>query len=70
MRNAGIALTAAGHIAVEADQAGGALHAILFSGHLALIVCVIFAHLRPVFYAVRSTCGISRNLSDALAKLV
>jgi hypothetical protein len=66
---ANIALIA-GPIAVGADHAGGARHAIPLADLLALIVCVIFAHLRPVFYAVMSKYGLSRKFSDALAKIV
>jgi hypothetical protein len=45
-------------------------HAIALANRLALILCAIFAHLRPVFYAAISIHGLSRNLSDALAKIV
>ena len=50
-----------------ADQAGGARHAIILPDRLVLIVCNIFAHKRPVFYAVASKCGLFRLFSDALA---
>jgi hypothetical protein len=40
---------------VGAGPARGAHHAVALVGRLALIVCVIFAYLRPVFYAVLST---------------
>ena len=53
-----------------ADQAGVAQRAMLLADRLALIVCVIFAHLHPVFYAVKSAYGLSRNFSDAAAKIV
>jgi hypothetical protein len=60
----------AGSFAVIADQAGVAQRAIVLADRLALIVCVIFAHLRPVFYAVTSAYGLLRSFSDAAAKLV
>ena len=60
----------AGLFAVIADQAGGAQRAILLADRLALIVCNIFAHLRPVFYAVNTAYGLSRSFSDAAAKIV
>jgi hypothetical protein len=61
----------AGSIAVGAGFAGGAHHAILLAGRLALIVCDIFAHLLPVFY-LRSLVYVwsFRFFSDALAKIV
>jgi hypothetical protein len=45
----------AGRIAVGADSAGVAHHAVPLAEQLALIACVIFAHYLPVFYAVLST---------------
>jgi hypothetical protein len=61
----------AGTFAVGAEATGGAQHAIVLADRLALItVCLIFAQLRPVFYAVFPNHGLSRNLSDALAKHV
>ena len=60
----------AGRFAVGADCAGGAHHAVYLADLLALIVCVIFAHPRPVFYAVMSKYGLSRNFSDAPAKIM
>jgi hypothetical protein len=60
----------AGPTAVGADQAGGARHAVALADRLALIVCVIFAHLRPVFYAAPLKYGLSRFYSDAPAKFV
>ena len=54
-----------------ADQAGVAQRAIVLADRLALIiVCLIFAHLRPVFHAVVPHLGLSRIFSDAVAKLV
>ena len=53
------------------EATGGAQHAMLLAGRLALIiVCLIFAHLRPVFHAVPSKYGLSRIFSDAVAKLL
>ena len=53
------------------EDTGGAQHASVLADRLALlIVCLIFAHLRPVFYAGFAKHGLSRNLSDALAKQV
>ena len=67
--NARIAFIA-GLFAVGAEATGGAQHAIVLADRLALIVCNILAHLRPVFHAVNSAYGLSRNLSDAIAKFV
>ena len=53
-----------------ADQAGVAQRAKLLADRLALIVCNILAHLRPVFHTHPSKYGLSRNLSDAIAKIV
>ena len=54
-----------------ADQAGVAQHAMMLADRLALlIVCLIFAHLRPVFYAVNSAYELSRNYSDTAAKML
>jgi hypothetical protein len=59
------ALIAGSHlIAVGADQTGGAHHAILLAGRLAAVVCVVFAHLRPVFYAVFAKYGLLRSSFD------
>ena len=66
--NARIAVIA-GLFVVFADHAGGAHRAILLADRLALIVCNILAHLRPVFHAARSKCGLSRILSYAIAKI-
>ena len=55
---------------VGAESAGGAHHAVFLADRPTLIACVIFAHLRPVFYAGLSIHGLSRNFSDALAKIV
>ena len=44
--------------------------AIMLADRLALIVCNIFAHLHPVFYAVKSAYGLSRFFSAAAAKIV
>jgi hypothetical protein len=60
----------AGLFVVDADHAGVAQRAIDLADRLALIVCNIFAHLRPVFYAVKSAYGLSRSSSDAAAKIV
>ena len=60
----------AGPSAVAADLAGTARCAVTLADLLALIVCNIFAHLRPVFRAVMLKQGLSRSLSDALAKIV
>jgi hypothetical protein len=55
---------------VDAEAAGAAQRAIRFADRLALlIVCLIFAHLRPVFYAPISAYELSRSFSDA-AKIV
>jgi hypothetical protein len=43
-------LQIAGQIAVGADQAGAAHHAVLLAERLALIVCSAVAHLRPVVF--------------------
>jgi hypothetical protein len=55
---------------VGANHVGAAQHAIPFAYRLALIVCVIIAHLRPVFYTVTAKCGLSRIFSFAIAKIV
>jgi hypothetical protein len=60
----------AGPSAVAADLAGGARCAVALADRLALIVCVIFAHLRPVYYAAFSKYGLSRFFPDAPAILV
>ena len=60
----------AGPSAVAADLAGGARCAVALADRLALIVCVIFAHQRPVFRAAFLRHGLSRKFSDALAKHV
>ena len=61
----------AGTFAVGTEDTGGAQHASVLADRLALlIVCLIFAHLRPVFHAGFAKHGLSRNLSDALAKQV
>jgi hypothetical protein len=49
---------------------GGAHHATSLGDRLALIVCNVSAHLRPVFHAVASFCGLVIYLSDALAKII
>jgi hypothetical protein len=65
--NARIALIA-GSIAVDAGPAGGAYYAVLLADLLApAIVCVVFAHLRPVFHAAPSKYGLLRCFSDAAA---
>jgi hypothetical protein len=60
----------AGPIAVGTEATGGTQRAIVLADRLALIVCAIFAHLRPVFHAALPKCGLSRKISDALAKHV
>jgi hypothetical protein len=59
----------AGLIVVDADQAGVAHHAVSLADRLALIVCSVFAHLRPVFYEAVSKYGLLRCISNA-AKFV